>query len=58
MDLNGDGRVDGRDFMLYDELYGDDNKENDPSGGGCGSTGCLGWVVVGLVVIQIIKWIA
>ena len=55
MDLNGDGKFDGRDYMLHEEFFGN---KGGSSGGGGGDSGCLTWVLVGLVVLQIFKWIA
>lgn len=57
MDLNGDGKFDDRDYILHEEFLGDNNNGGS-SGGGGGDMGCLSWILVGLFVFQVIKWIA
>ena len=49
MDWNNDGKVDFQDHSLFHSQI---------SNGGGGDMGCLSWVLIGLVVFQIIKWIA
>lgn len=56
MDWNNDGKVDFQDHALF-------NKEISKGGGDGGSSsggdsGCLMYVLVGLLVFQVIKWIA
>ena len=58
MDLNGDGKFDGRDYMLHEEFFGNTSGNGGSSSGGGGDSGCLTWVLVGLVVFQIFKWVA
>ena len=55
MDLNGDGKFDGRDYMLHEEFF---SNKGGSSGSGSGDSGYLTWVLVGLVVFQIFKWVA
>ena len=52
MDLNGDGKFDGRDFLLHEEFLGDNNRSGGDSGGG--DAGCLAWIVLILFVLSII----
>lgn len=56
MDLNGDGKSDGLDFALFEEM-----NSGDGSGGGGNSgcsLGCAGYVLITLIIFSIIKFIA
>lgn len=52
MDLNGDGKSNGLDFALFEEM-----NSGGGDGSGCG-LGCGGLVLIALVVFSIIKFIA
>ena len=54
MDLNGDGKFDGRDFLLHEEFFGD--KKGDGGNSGGGGPGCLIWIAIGLLALQFLKW--
>ena len=57
MDWNNDGKVDFQDHSLFHSEISNGGGGGS-SGGSGGDMGCLSWVLVGLVVFQIIKWIA
>ena len=57
MDWNNDGKVDFQDHALFHSQISNGGGGGS-SGGGGSDTGCLSWVLIGLVVFQIIKWIA
>ena len=56
MDWNNDGKVDFQDHALFNNEIS--NGGGGSSGGGGGETGCLTYVLIGLIVFQVIKWIA
>ena len=56
MDWNNDGKVDFQDHALFHSQIS--NGGGGGSSGGGNDIGCLSWVLIGLVVFQIIKWIA
>ena len=49
MDLNGDGKFDGSDYLLQEEFFGDNTGNNDSSGIESGDVGCLPWVIIILI---------
>ena len=56
MDLNSDGKSDGLDFALFEEM----NSGGGSGGGGnsgCG-LGCAGYILIALIIFSIIKFIA
>lgn len=53
MDLNGDGKSNGLDFALFEEM----NSGGGDGGSGCG-LGCGGFILIALVIFYIIKFIA
>ena len=57
MDWNNDGKVDFQDHALFHSQISNGGCGGS-SGGGGSDMGCLSWVLIGLVVFQIIKWIA
>lgn len=52
MDWNGDGNIDGLDGALFHSEI----SNGGGSGGGCGG-GCLTWIAIGLIGLQILKWL-
>ena len=50
MDLNGDGKSDGLDFALFEEM--------NSGGGSGGGLGCAGYILIALIIFSIIKFIA
>lgn len=59
MDLNGDGKFDGRDYMLHEEFFGNNSGNGGSSGGGSGcGFGCWTWILIGAIVFEFLKWIA
>ena len=57
MDWNNDGKVDFQDHALFHSQISKGGGGGSSGGGGC-DMGCMSWVLIGLVVFQIIKWIA
>lgn len=53
MDLNGDGKFDGRDFLLHEEFFGDNNGNIGNSSGG-DNIGCMPWVILILFILTVI----
>ena len=49
MDWNNDGKVDFQDYGMFESGNSDS--------GGVDDAGCLSWILVGLVVLQIFKWL-
>ena len=57
MDWNGDGNIDGLDGALFhSEISNGGGSGDGPSGGGC-EGGCLTWIVIALMGLQILKWL-
>ena len=52
MDLNGDGKSNGLDFALFEEM----NSGGGSGGPGC-SLGCAGYMLIAIVIFAIIKFI-
>ena len=56
MDWNNDGRIDSQDHALFNNEISKGGGDGGSSGGG--DSGCLMYVLIGLLVFQVIKWIA
>ena len=57
MDLNGDGKSDGLDFALFEEMNSGGGSGGGGGNSGCG-LGCAGYILIALVIFSIIKFIA
>ena len=55
MDWNNDGKVDWKDYAILDSATSGSEKDNYSGGGG--DTGCLSVILIGLLVLQILKWL-
>ena len=54
MDWNGDENIDGLDGALFHSEISNGSSGGGSSGGGC-SSGCLTWIAIGLIGLQILK---